>query len=62
MFRAPYWAVDGSVEYVFNTTHSMIEVMYNNISDLVELEVVLRNIIASYHSFRPYFEHVGFKY
>ena len=62
VFRAPYWAVDGSVEYVFNTTHSMIEVMYNNINDLVELEVVLRNIIASYHSFRPYFEHVGFKY
>ena len=47
---------------MFNTTHSMIEVMYNTINDLVELEVVLRNIIASYHSFRPYFEHVGFKY
>ena len=62
VFRAPYWAVDGAVEYVFNTTHSLIEVMFNNVDNLISLELVLREIIASMQIFRPYFEHVGFLY
>ena len=36
VYRAPYWAVDGAIEYVFNTLHSLLEVMYNRISNMQE--------------------------
>ena len=62
VFRAPYWAVDGAIEYVFNTVHSLIDVRHNNIGNVNELEVLLRDTISEMGSFRPYFEHVGFKY
>ena len=62
VFRAPYWAVDGAIEYVFNTVHTMIEVLFGNVNTFEELQVVVDNIIAALPSFVRYFTHVGFVY
>jgi hypothetical protein len=62
VFRAPYWAVDGAIEYIFNTIHSNLQQHFNEIHDLTELENRIHLIVASMGSFRPYFENVGFTY
>ena len=60
VFRAPYWAVDGAIEYVFNTTHTILMIQYNKLKTMEELENKTHQIIHSLTSFRPYFVHVGF--
>ena len=62
VYRAPYWAVDGSIEYVFNTIHSLVEVLFNTITTLDELKAVVDDIVTTMPSFQSYFEHVGFNY
>ena len=37
VFRAPYWAVDGAIEYVFNTIHTGLLMYYNQLRDMDEL-------------------------
>ena len=62
VYRAPYYAVDGAIEYVFNTIHTLLEVHYNQIHDMDELVHTVEQIFANLGSFVPYFEHVGFVY
>jgi hypothetical protein len=60
LFRAPYWSVDGPMEYIFNTIHTHLLQHFRQISDLVELENVIHEIIANLTNFQRYFFHVGF--
>ena len=60
LFRAPYWSVDGPMEYVFNTTHVHLLMYYNEVHTLDDLENALELIFASLHGFARYFHHVGF--
>ena len=61
IYRAPYWPVDGAIEYVFNTIHSCLLEYYNRIQDLEELKNRLVLIIGQMQNFHRYFIHVGFK-
>ena len=62
VFRAPYYAVDGAIEYVFNTVQTNLMVEYkNNFHSLDDLRnTVNLLIIGAIPTFRPYFDHVGF--
>ena len=60
VFRAPYYAVDGAIEYVFNTLQTNLMVEYNNLHSLDDLRNTVNLIIGAILTFRPYFEHVGF--
>ena len=62
VYRAPYWAVDGAIEYVFNTLHTLIEVLFNQIQSMEDLILAIEYVVSTLHSFRSYFEHVGFNY
>ena len=61
VFRAPYWAVDGAIEYVFNTLQTTLMVYYNKLNSMEDLENKVRQIIGAMETFRPYFQHVGFR-
>lgn len=58
VFRAPYWPVDGAVEYVFNTIHSHLYTY--NIGSLDELRNRLLLLVGQIPSFYKYFVNVGF--
>lgn len=60
LFRAPYWSVDGPMEYVFNTLHTILLRYFNDIADLEELGNRLNIIIQQLNGFLRYFLHVGF--
>lgn len=60
LFRAPYWSVDGPMEYIFNTIHTHLLMHYREVHDLDALENALDLIIAQMGNFLRYFLHVGF--
>ena len=60
LFRAPYWSVDGPIEYIFNTIHTNLLKHFRDIDDLAELGNRLDIIIAQLNGFLKYFLHVGF--
>ena len=60
LFRAPYWAIDGPMEYIFNTIHVLLLQHYGDVHDLDELENVTDTIIAGMSNFIRYFLHVNF--
>jgi hypothetical protein len=60
LFRAPYWAIDGPMEYVFNTIHVHLLMHFGEVQDLDELENVTDTIIANMHDFLRYFLHCNF--
>ena len=60
VFRAPYWSCDGSIEYVFNTIHTTLEMSCDKLEDVNALVNRINLIIGSMGSFRRYFLHVGF--
>ena len=62
VFRAPYYAVDGAIEYVFNTLQTTLMIHFNEIDSMDELRNRVDQVINNIVSFRPYFEHVGFVY
>ncbi len=45
LIRAPYWSVDGPMEYIFNSIHIFLLMFYNEVYDLDEPEVTLDCII-----------------
>ena len=59
-FRAPYWLVDGSIEYVFNTIQTHLQVFCHRLHTMEDLENRINLIIGSIRSFHRYFTHVGF--
>ena len=58
--RAPYWPVDGAIEYVFNTLQVLLCVNLREIKDNDDLINHIQNIIANFERFTEYFHHVGF--
>ena len=45
LFYAPYWSVDGLIEYVFNTIHTRLLLFFTEIHDLNQLKNRLDEII-----------------
>ena len=60
VFRAPYWPVDGAVEYVFNTVQSKLRIFFNRLVTMDDLRNRINLTVGGIYSFRRYFEHVGF--
>jgi hypothetical protein len=60
LFRAPYWSVDGPIEYVFNTIYTHLLSFFTLIHDLDQLENCLIEIIGDMVGFERYFFQVGF--
>ena len=60
VYRAPYWPVDGAIEYVFNTIQTRLKVFFDQLTTTPELENRINLIIGSIPSFHRYFLHVGF--
>ncbi|KAK1735686.1 hypothetical protein QTG54_013849 [Skeletonema marinoi] len=61
VFRAPYWSCDGSIEYAFNTIHTILEMSGDKMENVDALVNRINLIIGSLGSFRRYFLHVGFQ-
>ncbi len=60
VFRAPYWPVDGAVEYVFNAIQTQLRIYFNRINDMADLRNRINLIIGGFLSFVRFFTHVGF--
>ena len=59
-FRAPYYPIDGAIEYVFNTLQTRLRLRMAYIVDEATLRRELSDGIRSITTFVPYFQHVGF--
>ena len=62
VYRAPYYPVDGAIEYVFNAIQCTLRINLREISDTDDFTNHLRLIITNFPNFAPFFEHVGFIY
>lgn len=60
VFGAPYWSVDGPMEYILNTIHTNLSKHFHGIDSLDELGILLDIVIAQLNGFLKYFLHVGF--
>lgn len=60
IFRAPYHAIDGPIEYVFNTIECVLSDRMFQIRNLQQLETNLRAVIRAIPSFEQYFTHCGY--
>ena len=60
VFRAPYWPVDGAVEYVFNAIQSKLRIYFNRLETMDDLRNRINLTVGGIFSFYRYFEHVGF--
>lgn len=58
-FRAPYYAIDGPIEYIFNTIQHELNIRLPHISEESLVEEIHR-AIRSEHEFQRYFRHCGF--
>ena len=59
-FRAPYYPVDGSIEFIFNTLQVLIRSNLYEVNDAERLIQVIQHSIQSMIDFSTYFHHVGF--
>ena len=59
-FRAPYYAVDGPIEYTFNTIQGMLAIAMYEIRTEQDLVHQVQRAIQSIQTFAPYFVHCGF--
>jgi hypothetical protein len=60
VFRAPYWAVDGSIEFVFNTIQTLLRSKLSEINNDNDLLQAIHQTIQGKVDFGPYFRKVGF--
>jgi len=60
-FRAPYWPVDGPIEYVFNTIEMALSYRMYEIRTVDDMETHLRGIIRGFPDFVNYFTNVGYR-
>ena len=60
VFRAPYYPVDGPIEYVFNTIQGVLRIRNDVIVDGASLQNEILVAIAAIPSFEPYFINCGF--
>ena len=54
VFRASYWSCNGSIEYVFNTVQTRLQM------DVHGVDNKINTIVGNMPSFKRYFIHVGF--
>lgn len=59
-FRAPYYPIDGPIEYVFNTIQCRLRNRLAKIRSHQDLIDELGNAIFLMNDFQPYFRHCGF--
>jgi hypothetical protein len=59
-YRAPYYPVDGPIEYVFNTIQQELGHRMHFIHDLPSLHAHISAVVASLYDFRQYFLHCGY--
>jgi len=62
VFRAPYYPVDGAIEYIFNVIQCALRIRLREIHSTDDYIEVLTNIIQNIPDFSPFFSHVGFVY
>jgi hypothetical protein len=60
VYRAPYYPVDGPIEYVFNTIQQELTYRMHFIHDLPTLHAHINAIVASLDEFQSYFVHCGY--
>ena len=60
IFRAPYYPVDGPIEYVFNTLQCIIKLETHGEIDGPRLVNAIGDAIQSIDDFAPYFVNCGF--
>ena len=60
VYRAPYWPVDGAIEFIFNTIQSLMRGRAYEIYNEDDLLAAIYESIQSIDSFANYFENVGF--
>ena len=62
VFHAPYWAVDGPIEYIFNTIQNTLTINMPRIRNVDDLINELNNAVARIpqEEFQRYFEHCGY--
>jgi hypothetical protein len=60
VFHAPYWPVDGAVEYVFNAIPYKLRIIFNPLETMDDLRNRMNLMVSGIQSFYQYFEHVGF--
>lgn len=59
-FRAPYYAKDGPIEYVFNSLQRELNLRMHQIHTEADLLDNLGNVVYNMVDFQPYFRHCGF--
>lgn len=62
VFRAPYYPVDGAIEYVFNVLHCALQLRLCSIRTTDDMETQIDNIVHSMEEFSCFFAHCGFRY
>ena len=60
VFSAPYWSCDGSIEYVFNTVQTRLQMDVHGVDTVFDLVNKINTIVGNMPSFKHYFMHVGF--
>ena len=62
VFRAPYWAVDGPIEYIFNTIQNTLTINMPRIRNVDDLINELNNAVARIpqKELQRHFEHCGY--
>ena len=60
VFRAPYYAVDGPIEYVFNTLQALLRSRLYEIFDGPSLVLAIHESIQGIYNFSPYFRNLDF--
>ena len=59
LFRAPYYAVDGPIEYFFNTLQHQLTVALPRVRTSADLQIEVDRIIRATPNFRNYFTSLG---
>lgn len=54
-FRAPYYPIDGPIEYVFNTVQGTLRINMDAITDGPSLVAEVTAAIGDIQTFEPYF-------
>ena len=61
VFRAPYWPIDGPIEFVFNTVEGFLTIFSHLVENNgISLRHWTRTGIANIQTFVPYFNNCGY--
>ena len=61
VFCAPYWPVDGAIEFIFNLIQTLVRARLYDIWNSADLVAAIYASIQSIETFGPYFMNVGFR-